>query len=294
MSVFVLCLSGCSESNEPMRGVTLESIEDFPASYEVITDSEETLTVRVVLDAERDLRDYQEVIASLSSVAVVMVQLLDSEELGAVSAEAYAARAAAAVELFGNDVSVWEIGNELNGEWVGDNPEEINRKVLAAYDVIRASGGSSAITLNYWSGPDCYTKPWEATMDYARAMPTELTTVDYIFLSVYETACSPPQQPSANELGATLQQLGEIFPQASLGIGEIGAQGVEDGLATDPNLDQKRDIAQRYYGMHQELQRQLGERFVGGYFWWYFKRDAVDPEEAESLWPKLESVLRFD
>ena len=55
MSVFVLCLSGCSESNEPMRGVTLESIEDFPASYEVIADSEETLTVRVVLDAERDL-----------------------------------------------------------------------------------------------------------------------------------------------------------------------------------------------------------------------------------------------
>ena len=81
--------------------------------------------------------------------------------------------------------------------------------------------------------------------------------------------------------------LGKICPYANLGIGEIGAQGVEDGLAADPSLEQKQAIAHRYYGMYTELRQKLGDRFVGGYFWWYFKRDVVDKQGGQSLLPAL-------
>lgn len=274
-------------STEPLHGITLESIEDFPASHQVIADSEQPLTVRLVMDAERDLREYQDEVADLSSVASVMVQLADSEQLGQLSATQYAQRATEAVKLFGDHVDIWEIGNELNGDWVGKSPAEINAKVVAAHQVITANGGQTALTLNYWSSPDCYAQPWEATLDYARSMPDELKSVDYIFLSVYETACSPPQYPTTGELGNTLAALGKICPYANLGIGEIGAQGVEDGLAADPSLEQKQAIAHRYYGMYTELRQKLGDRFVGGYFWWYFKRDVVDKQGGQSLLPAL-------
>lgn len=272
---------------EPLHGITLESIEDFPASHQIIADNEQPLTVRLVMDLELDLREYQDEVADLSSVSSVMVQLADSEQLGQLSTSQYAQRAAEAVKLFGDNVDIWEIGNELNGEWVGKSPEEINEKVLAAHQVIAAAGGQTALTLNYWSSPDCYAQPWEATLDYAQDMPEELRDVDYILLSVYETACSPPQYPTAVELGDTLAALGELFPDAALGIGEIGAQGVEDGLAADPSLEQKQAIAHKYYGMYTELRQQLGDQFIGGYFWWYFKRDVVDEKENQSLMPSL-------
>lgn len=274
-------------TTEPLHGITLESIEDFPESHQIIADNEEPLTVRLVMDLELDLREYQDEVADLSSVSSVMVQLADSEQLGQLTTEQYAQRATEAVKLFGDNVDIWEIGNELNGEWVGKSPEEINEKVVAAHQVITAAGGQTALTLNYWSSPDCYAQPWEATLDYAQGMPKELKDVDYILLSVYETACSPPQYPTAAELGNTLAALGKLFPDAALGIGEIGAQGVEDGLAADPSLEQKQAIANRYYGMYTKLRQQLGNRFIGGYFWWYFKRDVVDEREDQSLMPSL-------
>ncbi len=36
---------------------------------------------------------------------------------------------------------------------------------------------------------------------------------------------------------------------------------------------------------------QVGPRYVGGYFWWYFYEDAVDAPEESSLWPTLDALL---
>ena len=44
-------------------------------------------------------------------------------------------RAERFVKTFGSQVDVWEVGNELNGEWLG-NPKSIIAKTVAAYDVV--------------------------------------------------------------------------------------------------------------------------------------------------------------
>ncbi len=89
---------------------------------------------------------------------------------------------------------------------------------------------------------------------------------DYVLLSIYETACDPPQHPTAADIAHTLTALGTVFPHARLGIGEVGAQNRSDGRSQDPGLAEKQQIAQYYYGMHNELRAQVGPRFRGRLF----------------------------
>ncbi|AWE42682.1 MULTISPECIES: Tat pathway signal sequence [unclassified Actinobaculum] len=273
--------------NTPLRGVTLDTLDDIDASVAVIGDSTAELTVRVVFDLDTSLAEYTHALEQLDPVAQIMMQIADSSELADMSAGDVTARTEAAITAFGEHVDIWEIGNEVNGAWVGTSPAEINPKVTAAYDAVVAHGGRTALTLNYWQSSRCYDHGWEDTLDYAATVNLD---VDFVFLSVYETACSPAQQPTATELAETLNELGALFPQARLGIGEIGAQGAEDGLPKEPTIQEKTAIAERYYGMNAELSEAVGERFVGGYFWWYYYQDAVQTNGSDSLRETLDKL----
>jgi len=249
--------------------------------------------VRLVLDPGTTPGDYAPAISHLRGAAYVMGELLDSEAVKGFSVAGVTRRARTFGAAFKDQVDLWEIGNEVNGEWVGKNQPEIDAKVAAAFDVIHGElGKPTALTLNYWAGPQCYAQPWEATLAYAQAMPERVRQgVDYVFLSLYETACDPVQRPTVRQLVATFRALAVIFPKAKLGIGEIGAQGVVDGLPSEPDLTEKQRIAARYYGMNPALRRALGTRWAGGFFWWYFRRDAVPMGRAGSLWPTLDDLL---
>jgi len=280
---------------KPLRGITLDSIENLNQSLNLIKSSSQKLTAspppapaqRGAPGAGRgrgpgreSLDNYGKAVEALHPHAYVMVQVVDSQEMAQKSVADVRSRAAQAMAKFGDKVDLWEVGNELNGDWAGSSPGEINAKAQAAYDAISSKGGRTAITLNYWSGSDCYQNSWEATLPYAQAMPAKLKNVDYLFLSVYETACDPHQRPSSSDLSQTLGKLGEIFPKAQLGIGEVGAQDTSDGLSDTPNKSEKERIANYYYGMHSDLAQKVGGRYTGGYFWWYFHRDAVQPLQA--------------
>lgn len=279
---------------KPLRGITLDSIENLNQSLNLIKSSSQKLTVRVVMDSDESLDNYGKAVEALHPHAYVMVQVVDSQEMAQKSVADVRSRAAQAMAKFGDKVDLWEVGNELNGDWAGSSPGEINAKAQAAYDAISSKGGRTAITLNYWSGSDCYQNSWEATLPYAQAMPAKLKNVDYLFLSVYETACDPHQRPSSSDLSQTLGKLGEIFPKAQLGIGEVGAQDTSDGLSDTPDKSEKERIANYYYGMHSDLAQKVGGRYTGGYFWWYFHRDAVQPLQGsggDSIWPTLQRLL---
>ena len=69
-----------------------------------------------------------------------------------------------------------------------------------------------------------------------------------------------------------------------------GAQGRADGRPRDPTLAEKERIARRYIGMHDQLRADVGRRYLGGYFWWYYATDAVPWDRPRSLWPTIEDV----
>lgn len=275
------------------RGVTTDTAWNVSNLTAAIRAHTSTPFGRIVFDPQPQPEAYHPVIEALRPHAYLMGLLLDSTALRRFTPEQVAARADAYLQAYGDRIDLWEIGNELNGAWVGKSPEEIDAKVQAAFDVVKGRYGRPvAVTLNFWSGPNCFAKPWEATLDFARQMPEAVRAgTNVVMLSVYETACRPAQHPSAAELGDMLTALGRLFPAAKLAIGETGAQGTEDGVPKDPGFARKKAIAERYYGMDHDLRSRLGGRFVGGYFWWYYAEDAVPRRQPRSLWPTIDRLL---
>ena len=279
----------------PLRGVTTESVRPLPGLVRALARHQEAPTVRVVFQPGEPPSSYARAIRRLRHHAYVMGQPFDSTATRAASVAEYRDRVAAYVDRFGSRVDLWEIGNELNGEWVG-TPRDIDRKVAAAYDVVerqhRTEHLRSVITLNYWPSHDCYAHRWEQTLRFARQLPGRVRRgVDVVLLSFYETACVPRAHPTDQQFVRVFTALKRIFPTSQVGMGEIGAQGRADGLPANPTLAEKQRIANRYYGMHAALRTELGERYVGGYFWWYYQQDAVLAPRRRSLWPLLDGLL---
>lgn len=275
----------------PLRGVTTESVDRLPALLDSIAHHRRMPTLRIVFQIGTHPGDYAEAIERLHPHAYLMGTIADSTAVSRYTVRQLRNRTRAFVRRFGDQVDLWEVGNELNGEWVG-RPRAIIKKTSAVAGVVHRHGLRAAVTLNYWPSHDCYSQPWEETYRFADRMPQRLRDkVDYLLLSFYETACSPPAHPSSDQFVQILRRLAPLFPGAKLGIGEIGAQGRVDGLPEEPDLAEKQRIARRYYGMHDAIRAGVGPRYVGGYFWWYYARDAVPRDRPQSLWPTLDDLL---
>lgn len=86
----------------------------------------------------------------------------------------------------------------------------------------------------------------------------------------------------------------EFSHDTKFGIGEIGTQDESDEQKP-ATWEEKKRIANYYYGLQQPLYAKMGDRYVGGYFWWYFHRDATLPEvnggRKDNLWPTLKGLL---
>ena len=273
----------------PFRGITLTTIKDLDRTLSVIKSSPRKLTVRIVVQPNVSMDEYRRAVEALHPHAYIMAEILDASTWAAADIGSLRDLANDAVETLGDEVDLWEVGNELNGSWLGPSPQAINAKAEAVRSIVASHGGRTAVTLNYWDeDKECYEKPWENLNSYARSMPASLRQVDYLFLSVYEFSCKPAQHPSARDLAGALKTMGKLFPRAKLGIGEIAANGPDDE-APESSLSVKKRIAKRYYGMHKKLQSKVGSRYVGGYFWWFFYEDAV--RNNGPLWPTLKSLV---
>lgn len=277
---------------DTLYGVTTESVDNLSALNTSLSRHSKRPMTRIVFQNGMNVSSYTSAVNTLRNNSYIMGEILDSTGLESISVANYKTRAQNFVSAFGNKIDIWEIGNELNGEWVG-TPTDINAKVQAAYDVVEKEYASSnlrsAVTLNYWPSSNCYSYSWEDTLTFARAMPAEVRNgTDYVLLSFYETACSPRAYPTDQQFIDVFNQLKTIFPNSKLGMGEIGAQGKDDGLSSDPTLAEKQRIANRYYGMHGALKTALGPRYTGGYYWWYYFQDAVPYNKSNSMWQTIE------
>jgi hypothetical protein len=106
-----------------------------------------------------------------------------------------------------------------------------------------------------------------------------LSGLDYVLVSYYEGECASP----TSDWPAVFHQLRQLFPNARLGFGEVGAvdtngQDITDVTVSGPYL-------QRYYTM------QIAEPgYIGGYFWWYFYEDMVP--KTKPLFGILSAAIR--
>ena len=274
----LLCLAcpaaGAMRTAPPGRvlyGATTDRITHLAQILRAIAALPARPTLRVVYDRSEPARYYAAATRRLAGFAWVMGELLDSSAERSITESQLRTRAHTYMRTLGRSVTIWEVGNELNGNWTGPY-RQVAAKTRAAFSVVHDSGGRTAITLyaNDFGPHHCGDGPGELTPEQfaQRYLPRSLREhLDYLLLSYYPTECRG-LEPSATAVAAHLKRLHQLFPQARLGFGEMGLPHP----ATPATLDGARQIMRWAYALDPHL-----PYYVGGYFWWYAAEDALGP-----------------
>jgi len=283
--MIILLLQACQEANgndavdndRVLLGITLDSITAIDESVDAIKALPKPIVTRVVFD-QIPATAYEEALQKLAPYSTIMGELFDSEYINQYSMDAYKDRVDEYLDAHGDKVALWEIGNEVNGEWTGV-PSEVAQKTLYGYQEAKKRGYKTALTLYYndfQENDGCWAKPEEKMRDWAKSKldSTIKEGVDYVFVSYYEEDCNH-HRPTQEEWEGVFSDLGEIFPNSKLGFGEVGVS----------QRSEKKEYLERYYSLKIHH-----PRFVGGYFWWYFKQDMVP--KSKELWSILERLLK--
>ncbi|MGI8578444.1 MAG: hypothetical protein ACR2KG_11145 [Nocardioidaceae bacterium] len=271
------------------RGPAIRTMSD-PTQYGVTADevanpgqvaqSEHHLpdrpTTRIYFDVLRPARYYTHAVNALRPGSYVMGELLDSSDETKISVAAFGARVRSYLATFGGRVDIWEIGNEVNGDWLGSYRKVADR-MIEAYDGVSRYGLRTALTLYYNVGCGDGPKELSPIAFTKRYVPQSMRDeLDYVLLSYYESDCHG-SRPSAAAWTAYFQRLHALYPNALLGFGEIGM----NHPATAQTLPAARSLIRHYYGLDITY-----PYFIGGYFWWYYAEDCV-PYRHKPLWQAI-------
>jgi hypothetical protein len=272
----------------PVYGVTIDKIAKTPRIVEALAALPERPTTRVYLEPHRDASYYAPALAQIHTVGDVMGELLDSSDEKSLSTDAYQSRVTEYLSALSGSVDIWEVGNEVNGNWTGPY-ETVSAKLSEAYRDVAGAGGRSALTLyeNSFGPEHCGDGESEPTpvQFTERWVPADVAAgLDYVLLSYYPTQCGG-RMPGGAEVAAELKRLHALYPNAKLGFGEVGL----------PHPASKRKVGEATAIMRWAYSLDPGlTYYVGGYFWWYGWQDALKPKarlsaalgeafEAESL-----------
>ena len=138
----------------PLFGVTVDDIGHLGRTVSALAELPDRPAVRIYFDIRQPAGYYATAVRRIGRVGAVMGELLDSSDEKAISVAGFQARAESYLHALGAGVSIWEIGNEVNGNWTGPYPV-VAAKLTGAYDDVAAAGGRTALTLyanNF--GPD--------------------------------------------------------------------------------------------------------------------------------------------
>lgn len=195
-------------------------------------------TARVVIDNAIPIERYIVPVTKLHQVCDVMIQVQDSYGEAKVSFEQYTYKCERLMEVFGSIASVFEIGNEINGDWLS---KDIWQKVQRCLVMAQDRKLKTAVTLFMDAGVEEF-----VNVHYGG-------NFDYVFLSCYPVSITHAEV-LANEVP---KLFGKIRVNDQIGIGEYGT---ENFRFVSPR-DKSKLI-------------ELFDRFNGG-FYWDFQRDCV-------------------
>ena len=173
------------------------------------------------------------------------------------------------LSTLGSTVDVWEVGNEVNGNWTGSYSTGA-QMLVNTYNQVAADGDRSALTLyeNSWAPNNCGDGTSELTPQQysSRYVPAPVRDgIDYVLLSWYPTQCSGLSgDVPVSTITAEVQGLHTLYPNALIGFGELGLPN-----RTNSSTEAKAEsIMAYYYGIA------ISEPYyIGGYFWWYWDED---------------------
>jgi hypothetical protein len=262
----------------PLYGVTVDDISSLSDIVLALGVLPHKPTTRIVFDEGQSPAYYAQAVAAISAVSYVMGEILDSAFVKNVSPAAYQQRTSDYLSALSTGVDLWEVGNEINGNWLGSTADVV-AKMTGAYNLVKSAGGKTELTLYGCSDSD---QNYDMIAWAKANVPPQMAAgLDYVLVSYYEGDCGSPR--AASEWPGLFQQLRGLFPNAGVGFGEVGSvdsngQDVNDVTTASPYL-------QKYYGMKVPV-----TNYVGGYFWWYFREDMVP--STLPLFPILSAAIK--
>ena len=266
-----------------LYGVTADDVGHLAELVASARHLPEMPATRIYFDVSEPPGYYAAAIRRLRPVSYLMGELLDSSQETQISVAAYRRRVRSYLAAFRNQVNLWEIGNEVNGNWTG-HYATVEKKLTAAYSEVSDAKRRAALTLYYNArcgdgkgelGPLAFSRRY-----VPRAVRNGLT---YVFLSYYERNCHGIR-PSVRTWREYFRRLHALYPHARLGFGEIGLSRP----VRRRTLAAAKSQIRYYFGLRITL-----PHYAGGYFWWYYAEDCL-PHSRKPLWPALRAGFRAE
>jgi hypothetical protein len=263
----------------PVYGVTVDDIANISSVVAAAEAIPYMSTTRVYLDPMESASYYKSALQQLAPHAYVMGEILDSSDMKSMTVSGEQARVSSLLSTLGSTVDIWEVGNEVNGDWTGSYSTGA-QMLISTYNQVAADGDRSALTLyeNSWAPNNCGDGVSELTPQQYSSQyvpPSVRDGIDYLLLSWYPTQCSglSGSLPLAT-ITAEIRGLHTLYPNALIGFGELGLPNPTNS-STEAAA---QSIMAYYYGIA------ISEPYyIGGYFWWYWDEDLNLPGMPAAL-----------
>ena len=252
-----LILTMCRTEAAPktIYGVTIDNIANIATITDSFSHLSRRVTARIVFDEKMPASNYIEAVSKIRKTADIMGEILDSQYVDNYNVADYKKRTTEYLDALGGNVRIWEVGNEVNGEWLGD-PALVAAKITDAYRQVKSRGYLTALTLHY--NLDCGANPDHEMFEWAQTrVPNEMKSgLDFVFVSYYKQNCDGPEP----DWDSVFEKLGvPCFP--TLISASVKWNKVHDRESRDhPSF--------LWNDGHQA-------RYIGGYFWWDFVEDML-------------------
>jgi hypothetical protein len=237
------------KSGQQLYGATLDDVSN------VLTNLPHMPTTRIYFDPTVPVSSYARPIETFYPISYIMGEMADSSDMPNFTVNSITTQANNLVSTLGQCVDIWEVGNEVNGNWLLNNamsPALTMAKIEAMYNAVAYSthplvSKATALTFFYEGEPgdsnnciatdnggnDMFT--WIQT-NFLTSPTSETeairTGVKYVLISWYPDQCNnlQPNWP------VIFEKLASIFPNASVGFGELGTANPENGSQYEINL----------------------------------------------------------
>ena len=260
-----------------MWGVTVDNLDEPALIAESLRRLPSRPTIRLVFDESAGPEYYVEAAKHIKAVGTVVGEPIDSALTKKVSVQQYRDRMRWYMDVLKDQVDIWEIGNEINGDWGGPSTE-VASKIQGAFDEARKRKLPTVLTLFY---SDHYLGTEREMVTWSKKYLSSgvRSGVDYVLVSFYPHSATGTHP----NWSTAFRRISQAFPRARVGFGELGLANADYTLNKDSLANEA--LMRRYYA----LPKNFAKRFVGGYFWWSYRQDAVPTERP--LWRVLSEVI---
>jgi hypothetical protein len=272
------------DERRPPWGVTFDRVrggDDLASVRRLVGGDPRDGWVRLVFDRERGPEHYAPTVEAAHAAGLRVVgQFLDSSEMRRIGPADWRRRVERYVSGLPT-VDQWEVGNEVNGSWLG--PQVVEKVRFAAAHVKARTRATTLLTLHWQmgeEGPASSVFSWSSR----HLSASLLRHVDDIGLSVY-----PEDHPLGAAFDRVMRTLHARFPHQRIGVTELGYASGDLGLtwwwgSPQDRLRGRAAVARLYQAAV------LGYPYSGGgVYWWYYLQEAP---AGSRLWREFADLHR--